>query len=52
MPLAVGSITYFCDGMPRAADTVLRHALLSLFSSRLLAIEYHDDVAEQVREKL
>jgi E3 ubiquitin-protein ligase TRIP12 len=51
MLLAVGSITYFCDAMPRAADTVLRYCLLSLLSSRLLAIEYLD-VAEQVREKL
>jgi hypothetical protein len=44
-------LTYLCDAMPRAAHNVLRYALLSLFCSRLLAIEYLD-VAEQVREKL
>ncbi|CAN6332780.1 unnamed protein product [Urochloa humidicola] len=44
--LSVRAITYLCDAMPRAADAVVRHGLLPLLCSRLLAIEYLD-VAEQ-----
>jgi E3 ubiquitin-protein ligase TRIP12 len=47
MLLAVRAITYLCDAMPRAADAVVRHGLLPVLCSRLLAIEYLD-VAEQV----
>ncbi|XP_047095257.1 E3 ubiquitin-protein ligase UPL4-like [Lolium rigidum] len=46
MLLAVRAITYLCDAMPRAADAVVRHGLLPVLCSRLLAIEYLD-VAEQ-----
>uniref|UniRef100_A0A0E0DSM5 HECT-type E3 ubiquitin transferase n=1 Tax=Oryza meridionalis TaxID=40149 RepID=A0A0E0DSM5_9ORYZ len=46
MLLSVRAITYLCDAMPRAADAVVRHGLLPLLCSRLLAIEYLD-VAEQ-----
>lgn len=51
MLLSVRAITYLCDAMPRAADAVVRHGLLPLLCSRLLAIEYLD-VAEQVTERL
>ncbi|CAL4893978.1 unnamed protein product [Urochloa decumbens] len=44
--LSMRAITYLCDAMPRAADAVVRHGLLPLLCSRLLAIEYLD-VAEQ-----
>jgi E3 ubiquitin-protein ligase TRIP12 len=47
MLLALRAITYLCDAMPRAADAVVRHGLLPVLCSRLLAIEYLD-VAEQV----
>ncbi|XP_048544822.1 uncharacterized protein LOC125523791 isoform X2 [Triticum urartu] len=46
MLLAVRAITYLYDAMPCAADTVVRHRLLPVLCSRLLAIEYLD-VAEQ-----
>ncbi|CAM0955142.1 unnamed protein product [Alopecurus aequalis] len=46
MLLALRAITYLCDAMPRAADAVVRHGLLPVLCSRLLAIEYLD-VAEQ-----
>ncbi|XP_006655387.2 E3 ubiquitin-protein ligase UPL4 isoform X1 [Oryza brachyantha] len=46
MLLSVRAITYLCDTMPRASDAVVRHGLLPLLCSRLLAIEYLD-VAEQ-----
>ncbi|KAF0923852.1 hypothetical protein E2562_007711 [Oryza meyeriana var. granulata] len=46
MLLSVRAITYLCDAMPRASDAVVRHGLLPLLCSRLLAIEYLD-VAEQ-----
>ncbi|KAL6619092.1 hypothetical protein ACP70R_034231 [Stipagrostis hirtigluma subsp. patula] len=46
MLLAVRAITYLCDAMPRAADAFVRHGLLPVLCSRLLAIEYLD-VAEQ-----
>jgi len=49
--LSVRAITYLCDAMPRAADAVVRHGLLPVLCSRLLAIEYLD-VAEQVTRKL
>uniref|UniRef100_A0A452ZAR8 HECT-type E3 ubiquitin transferase n=1 Tax=Aegilops tauschii subsp. strangulata TaxID=200361 RepID=A0A452ZAR8_AEGTS len=51
MLLAVRAITYLCDAMPRAADAVVRHGLLPVLCSRLLAIEYLD-VAEQAFEKI
>ncbi|XP_066342849.1 E3 ubiquitin-protein ligase UPL4-like isoform X2 [Miscanthus floridulus] len=44
--LSVRAITYLCDAMPRAGDAVVRHGLLPVLCSRLLAIEYLD-VAEQ-----
>ena len=47
MLLVLRAITYLCDAMPRAADAVVRHGLLPVLCSRLLAIEYLD-VAEQV----
>jgi E3 ubiquitin-protein ligase TRIP12 len=47
--LSVRAITYLCDAMPRASDAVVRHGLLPLLCSRLLAIEYLD-VAEQVSQ--
>ncbi|KAM3276178.1 hypothetical protein ACQJBY_044523 [Aegilops geniculata] len=46
MLLAVRAITCLCYAMPCAADTVVRHRLLPVLCSRLLAIEYLD-VAEQ-----
>ncbi|KAL6841297.1 hypothetical protein ACP4OV_028815 [Aristida adscensionis] len=46
MLLALRAITYLCDAMPRAADTFVRHGLLPVLCSKLLAIEYLD-VAEQ-----
>ncbi|KQK05853.1 E3 ubiquitin-protein ligase UPL4 [Brachypodium distachyon] len=46
MLLSLRAITYLCDAMPRAADAVVRHGLLPILCSRLLAIEYLD-VAEQ-----
>ncbi|XP_048566097.1 uncharacterized protein LOC125546026 isoform X3 [Triticum urartu] len=46
MLLAVRAITYLYDAMPCTADTVVRHRLLPVLCSRLLAIEYLD-VAEQ-----
>uniref|UniRef100_A0A0D9WHF8 HECT-type E3 ubiquitin transferase n=1 Tax=Leersia perrieri TaxID=77586 RepID=A0A0D9WHF8_9ORYZ len=46
MLLSVRAITYLCDAMPRASDAVVRHGLLPLLCSRLLAIDYLD-VAEQ-----
>ncbi|XP_062179869.1 E3 ubiquitin-protein ligase UPL4 isoform X2 [Phragmites australis] len=46
MLLSVRAITYLCDAMPRASDAVVRHGLLPVLCSRLLAIEYLD-VAEQ-----
>jgi len=49
--LSVRAITYLCDAMPRAGDAVVRHGLLPVLCSRLLAIEYLD-VAEQVTQKL
>ncbi|KAM3208292.1 hypothetical protein ACQJBY_063143 [Aegilops geniculata] len=50
MLLAVRAITCLCYAMPCAADTVVRHRLLPVLCSRLLAIEYLD-VAEQVTEQ-
>jgi len=49
--LSVRTITYLCDAMPGATDAVVRHGLLPVLCSRLLAIEYLD-VAEQVTQKL
>ncbi|KAM0906368.1 hypothetical protein ACQ4PT_016794 [Festuca glaucescens] len=50
MLLAVRAVTYLCDAIPRAADAVVRHGLLPVLCSRLLAIEYLD-VAEQVTKQ-
>ncbi|OEL23501.1 hypothetical protein BAE44_0015480 [Dichanthelium oligosanthes] len=44
--LSVRAITYLCDAMSRATDTVVCHGLLPMLCSRLLAIVYLD-VAEQ-----
>jgi E3 ubiquitin-protein ligase TRIP12 len=49
--LSVRTITYLCDAMPRATDAIVRHGLLAVLCSRLLAIEYLD-VAEQVTQML
>ncbi|KAK3138543.1 hypothetical protein QOZ80_5AG0370300 [Eleusine coracana subsp. coracana] len=46
MLLSLRAITYLCDAMPRASDSVVRHGLLPVLCSRLLSIEYLD-VAEQ-----
>lgn len=47
MLLAIRSITYLCDVMPRSADAIVRHGALPVLCGRLLSIEYLD-VAEQV----
>lgn len=46
MLLAVRSITYLCEAMPRAAEAVVRHGAIPVICARLLVIEYVD-VAEQ-----
>ncbi|KAL5231047.1 hypothetical protein ABZP36_029823 [Zizania latifolia] len=46
MLLSMRAITYLCEAMPRAVDAVIRHGLLPVLCSRLLAIDYLD-VAEQ-----
>jgi E3 ubiquitin-protein ligase TRIP12 len=47
MLLAIRAITYLCDAMPRAAESVVRHGAVPVLNGKLLSIEYMD-VAEQV----